>query len=137
MKLIKSLHRLMLWRQRTAPPKDVLRMIVLFILGIVVTCGIFYHLFGIDLKSYLTPFPLCPFRVITGIPCPGCGMTRAMLSLGQLNLRMALEFNPFSIPLLIVMISYVCNRKLLSSLQQQMPLKTMLLCVFTVWVLRL
>ena len=137
MRLIKSLPKMMLLRQEQGSQKDAMRMIILFILGIVVISGIFYHLFGLDLKSYLISFPLCPFRAITDIPCPGCGMTRAMLSLGQLNFRMAIGFNLFSIPLLIVMILYFCNRKYLSSLQPQMPLKTILLCVLTIWILRL
>lgn len=127
---------MMLWRHGIVPQKDVLQMIILFILGIVVTSGIFYHLFGIDLKAYLISFPLCPFRAITDIPCPGCGMTRAMLSLGQLNFRMAIGFNLFSIPLLIVMILYFCNQKYLSNLQQQLPLKAMLFGVLVIWILR-
>ncbi len=42
---------------------------------------------------------LCPFRLITGLPCPGCGMTRAFLHLAWLEPRAALCSNPWSIPL--------------------------------------
>jgi hypothetical protein len=36
----------------------------------------------------------CPFRLLTGIPCPGCGMTRAFLSAFQLDFRSAFLYHP-------------------------------------------
>ncbi|MDR2157132.1 MAG: DUF2752 domain-containing protein [Clostridiales Family XIII bacterium] len=36
----------------------------------------------------------CPFKLITGIPCPGCGMTRAFLSAAQLDFRSAFAYHP-------------------------------------------
>jgi len=42
----------------------------------------------------------CPFRRLTGLPCPGCGMTRAFWALSGGRLREALTFNPFSVVLL-------------------------------------
>jgi hypothetical protein len=44
-------------------------------------------------------FILCPFRALTGLPCPGCGMTRAFCALGHGELRRAIHFNALS-PLL-------------------------------------
>jgi hypothetical protein len=41
-------------------------------------------------------FAVCPFRLITGIPCPGCGMTHAFLSIIKGNIWDAACFNPFS-----------------------------------------
>jgi hypothetical protein len=38
----------------------------------------------------------CPFKALTGIPCPGCGMTRALLSLAKGDFQGAFHFNPFS-----------------------------------------
>ncbi len=43
----------------------------------------------------------CLFRTVTGIPCPTCGMSRAFLSLLNLNLKQSFEFHPFLIPALI------------------------------------
>ena len=42
------------------------------------------HIFGIH----------CPIRYLTGISCPGCGMTRACLSLVRLDVTAALVYHP-------------------------------------------
>jgi Protein of unknown function (DUF2752) len=39
-------------------------------------------------------FPLCPMASSFGIPCPGCGLTRATLALFHGDLRAALHFHP-------------------------------------------
>ena len=39
-------------------------------------------------------FPLCPLASSFGIPCPGCGLTRATLALLHGNVRAALHFHP-------------------------------------------
>jgi uncharacterized protein DUF2752 len=44
---------------------------------------------------------LCPFRALTGLLCPGCGMTRAFCALGHGELRRAIGFNALS-PLLFL-----------------------------------
>jgi Protein of unknown function (DUF2752) len=38
---------------------------------------------------------VCPFRLATGLPCPGCGMTRAWVFLAHGRVRPALSANPF------------------------------------------
>lgn len=45
-------------------------------------------------------FTLCAWRRVTGIPCPGCGMTRAMAALSRGDLHAALRLHPFA-PLLL------------------------------------
>jgi len=37
---------------------------------------------------------LCPFRVLTGLPCPGCGTTRAVFELGSGRPITSLLLNP-------------------------------------------
>jgi hypothetical protein len=36
----------------------------------------------------------CLWRAVTHVPCPGCGMTHAMLALARGHLRAAWDFNP-------------------------------------------
>ncbi len=44
----------------------------------------------------------CVFQHLLGIPCPGCGMTRALLSLLRLDFAAAWDYNP-----LIFLMPYV------------------------------
>jgi hypothetical protein len=39
---------------------------------------------------------LCPFRALTGLPCPGCGMTRAFCAIAHGHLFKAIGFNAIS-----------------------------------------
>lgn len=39
-------------------------------------------------------FPLCPLASSFGIPCPGCGLTRATLALLRGDVRAALHLHP-------------------------------------------
>lgn len=53
-------------------------------------------------KSVLLPG--CPFRVLTGFTCPGCGTTRGLHQLLHGNLASAFELNPLlilSLPFLL------------------------------------
>jgi hypothetical protein len=36
---------------------------------------------------------LCPFRRLTGVPCPGCGMTRSFVAVAHGDLGTAFAFN--------------------------------------------
>lgn len=42
------------------------------------------------------PFPLCPFKLLTGLPCPGCGGLRAANALLRGEILSALYINPLS-----------------------------------------
>ena len=46
----------------------------------------------------------CPFLKLTGLPCPGCGLTRACLLLATGNIRSSFQFHAFA-PFFIVLIS--------------------------------
>jgi hypothetical protein len=45
---------------------------------------------------------LCPFRLISGHPCPLCGSTRAVAALCAGDIRAALNLNPFGVILSLV-----------------------------------
>lgn len=46
----------------------------------------------------------CPFRLVTGIHCPGCGGTRSMLELMQGHLFRAIHDNPAAPALVLVLV---------------------------------
>lgn len=46
----------------------------------------------------------CPFYEGLGIPCPGCGLTRAWLSLFKGDVQQAFSYNMLFIPLTIVVL---------------------------------
>lgn len=54
-------------------------------LGALVTVGV---------GALLIKAPLCPSATLFGIPCPGCGLTRATLALLSGDVRSAIGFHP-------------------------------------------
>lgn len=46
----------------------------------------------------LVPYPTCVVKLATGMPCPGCGMTRASLRLLHGDLVGALRYHPVVLP---------------------------------------
>ena len=53
------------------------------------------------------PTPLCPFHVITGLPCPTCGLTRGLHCLLRGDPTSAFLFNPLGIIALLGMMLYL------------------------------
>ena len=43
----------------------------------------------------------CAFRIVSGVPCPGCGMTRALGELTHGRVASSLYFHPLSIPTVV------------------------------------
>lgn len=37
---------------------------------------------------------ICPFRRLTGVPCPACGLTRSWQAAGHLDLRASADLHP-------------------------------------------
>jgi len=46
-------------------------------------------------SSRLPAFPLCLFKLLTGYPCPGCGLTHAFCDISHGHLSAAWKANPF------------------------------------------
>ncbi len=68
---------------------------------------------GVTIDSLISLSPIvCPFKALTAIECPGCGMTRAFVAIAQLDLRSAFYYNPFSIPLFIGIVISALNIKI-------------------------
>jgi len=49
---------------------------------------------GIFGSIVLFRLPFCPLASVLGVPCPGCGLTRATLALAHGELQHALELHP-------------------------------------------
>lgn len=61
-------------------------------------------------------FTLCVVKNIFGIPCPGCGMTRAFLFMGHGHFIDAIKMNPNSpVAFLIVLITWLNRATRLSA----------------------
>ena len=114
-----------------------LRISVILVLALMSSAGVSLHFFEIDFINYLPTISLCPFHAITGLACPGCGMTRAMISLGQLKPGIAVGYNLFSMPLSILMILYVWPGKCPSFLHHQVFSVFIFILVILVWLMRL
>jgi hypothetical protein len=57
-------------------------------------------------------FPVCLFRALTGLACPGCGSTRALHQLLHGNLLTAFQLNPLlilALPLLLLVLFRYTN----------------------------
>lgn len=53
----------------------------------------------------------CIFRAVTGIPCPGCGMTRAVISLLRADIADVFYYHPLVFLLLPVYVLFLLRRK--------------------------
>lgn len=71
--------------------------------GLILAVGfgaVFYFGLDLDLLAISGWGVPCPFHAITGLACPGCGMTRALVLVSQLQWWPALRMNPFVFALL-------------------------------------
>lgn len=80
----------------------------------------------------------CLFKKLFGIPCPGCGMTRAYLALLRFDIRGAFEMHPmfWSVPILLVF--YLFDGRVFSKEWINVAVLVLIFAGFLVnWVLKL
>ena len=67
--------------------------------------------------SHSSPF-FCLFRSFTGIPCPGCGMTRSFMAIARGDVAMAVSYHLFG-PLVFASLCWVALHLMLELLTQR------------------
>ena len=50
------------------------------------------------------PLPECLFKYIIGLPCPGCGMSRATLALLNCDIPLSFSYNVLCVPFTLLII---------------------------------
>lgn len=78
-------------------------------------------------------FPACPFRMLTGFSCPGCGSTRGLHRLLHGDILSAFEFNPLMI-LVLPFLLYALVRYTAAAVSGR-PIQRRYLDVKYIWVL--
>ena len=69
--------------------------------------GFAYLLWVLATDIYLP----CPFRLVTGLKCPGCGITHMIIALSRFDLKNAFFANPLIFTLLpIASVIYILNK---------------------------
>lgn len=99
------------------------RLMILFALALVLCLWV-----ALDLP--------CPFRHLTGIPCPSCGMSRAWVAALRLDFAAAFSHHPlfWSIPILAVF--FIFGERILQK-SGRLLLPTFLLAYIICYILRL
>lgn len=91
---------------------------------ILLAIGFFSYIYVIN-----TGRSICIFYNIFGIPCPACGMTRAMINLFKFNIREAFRYNPLFIVLFIIPLVFINNKKKLNI--------SIIIIFIAVWIVRM
>lgn len=82
-------------------------------------------------KGHKLQFLVCPIRHLTGIPCPGCGMTRSFMAIGQGDWHQAvaehlfgpLLFTSFVIAVVHIMLELLIKRQIIAFYWQLLKLR--------------
>ncbi len=74
------------------------------VIAILAIIGGYSFLLLMDYNWSENHFTVCPFKLVTGIPCPGCGMGRATLSLFGGNVVQSLYYNILCIPFTVAVL---------------------------------
>lgn len=79
----------------------------------------------------------CPIKFITGMSCPGCGLTRAWESALLLNFDDAVRFHPLFWVVPIVFLVLIAFGDKMRSVAGGIALGAIALCFVALWIMRL
>ena len=80
-----------------------LKKVVLINVGLILLLFLYYKIY----IKFNVGIP-CLFKLITGYDCPGCGITRCLFSLINLDIKMAFNYNALVTILIVPFIIYYC-----------------------------
>jgi len=118
-------------------PETLLRTGVIALLGTGFALGIAHALLDFDILVHSQALPGCAFRALFELPCPGCGMTHALLLLTQLRVGESLLAHPAALPGLAAAFVWSTRPDWLRPLQRDWLLGTALVALIGLWILRL
>lgn len=72
---------------------------------------------------------VCYFRNITGIPCPGCGMTRSFLYILQGEFAKAWHMHPFAYGWIVLAVIFFVDRYVIRKKEVLWHVALIVLCV--------
>jgi hypothetical protein len=106
-------------------------------LALALALGAVSALVLLPFAARLAPFvPPCPFHALTGLPCVGCGTTRAVVALARGDVLGALAFNPLSAAAIVLggaagvlLPLWVALRQPLPMLAPELPRRARLLLI--------
>ena len=99
---------------------------LIFLVGIVIY-SLILRLFG----------STCIILSIFGVRCPGCGLTRAVLSLLRLDFAAAVDYHPLVFTLPLLFLYFLFDGRLFSKIADRIILSVVLAAFVFVWVMRL
>jgi len=115
-----------------------MRKFILFV--IIFFIGVIYYTYN---PSSYSIFPKCPFLLLSGYKCAGCGSQRAIHSLLNIDIASAFRYNLFlvlSIPIILVLIWAEYNRirlpKLYARIHNSRNIISYLVITIFWWVIR-
>lgn len=83
----------------------------------------------------------CPMVIVTGLPCPGCGMTRSLLFLATGRVGQSLWIHPMGVPIAVLIFYFLWNRYVLGRNAKGMKVLVIaaivLLVILYIWRMRL
>jgi len=128
-----------IWEKGAAAGSDA--WLARFFLFSILGAGLASSLFGLSPESIaLLP---CPIHSISGVECPGCGMTRACIALCRGDISHAVQYNPLSIGLVLLAAGFALaadrmrrNWARLTPGIRQITKWTALIAVLVFWVCR-
>lgn len=112
-------------------------------IGIAITILILIIIFYIYNPCNYNIFPKCPFLLLTGLQCPGCGSQRAIHSLLHLNILKAFYYNAllvFTLPVIVILLLaeyYRCSKLVFYiKIHNKMYIWCYLVIVMLWWIVR-